>query len=292
MNLLLAFTTVRRGCQHTHHEARNSGGRCRSGYPYPLLAAADGKERSSDASWPSNGAYPWQFAPSSHDRAVQTVSAYIYQRQGMAFLILVARFLVWSKEYGGVFSLKFGNDNVIVLCDKKAIHELIDKKGLNYVDRPPSYVGNLLTHGDHMVVSPYDPLTAAKRRVATHNLSVSSITHACPWLCLYSVMLVYSNSISSRESSTTSLPPFKSQSKCPPRTGPHVRSRLLILSRITQLMFDFLDDPDHFYEHVRRVTSSIACTFVYGHRASTYDSFWGRVSPAFRRPRGDIPSLT
>ena len=72
--------------------------------------------------------------------------------------------------------MKFGNKNVIVLCDKQAVHDLIDKKGLNYVDRPASYVGNLLTEGDHMVLSSYDPLTANKRKVATHNLSVSVVS--------------------------------------------------------------------------------------------------------------------
>lgn len=83
------------------------------------------------------------------------------------------RFLEWSQEYGGVYSLKFGSKNVIVLCDKKAVHDLIDKKGIIYADRPSSYVGKLLTLGDHMVVSSLDTVTANKRKVATHNLAVS-----------------------------------------------------------------------------------------------------------------------
>lgn len=78
----------------------------------------------------------------------------------------------WGNQYGGVFSLKFGSNNVIVLCDKRAVHELVDKKGLLYADRPHSYIGELLTLGDHMVVSSGDPLTRLKRKVATHNLSV------------------------------------------------------------------------------------------------------------------------
>lgn len=52
---------------------------------------------------------------------------------------------------------------------------------------------------------------------------------------------------------------------------------LLTYPRITQLMFDFLEDPDNFYQHVRRVTASIACTFVFGHRAPVADCFWGNV---------------
>jgi hypothetical protein len=42
-------------------------------------------------------------------------------------------------------------------------------------------------------------------------------------------------------------------------------------------MYDFMTNPDDFYRHLRRVTASIACTFVYGQRAPTYDTFWGNV---------------
>ncbi|OCL14884.1 cytochrome P450 [Glonium stellatum] len=136
----------------------------------------------------------------------------------------------WGKEYGGVFSLKFGSSNVIVLCDRKAVHDLVDKKGLMYADRPHSYVGQLITQGDHMVLSSNDPITREKRRAATHNLSPRIIDEK--------------------------LAPIQE-------------------SEITQLMFDFLETPEDFFKHFRRVTASIACTLVYGQRAPTYDSFWG-----------------
>lgn len=42
-------------------------------------------------------------------------------------------------------------------------------------------------------------------------------------------------------------------------------------------MTDLLDDPIGFYEHIKRYTASVATTVVYGYRASTADSFWGRV---------------
>jgi hypothetical protein len=74
-----------------------------------------------------------------------------------------------------VYSLKFGPKNVIVLCERKAVHELVDKKGLLYSDRPHTYVGNLMTQGDHMVVSSLDPVTREKRKVLTHNFSVRKI---------------------------------------------------------------------------------------------------------------------
>ncbi|OIW32566.1 cytochrome P450 [Coniochaeta ligniaria NRRL 30616] len=38
---------------------------------------------------------------------------------------LYKQFLKWAKEYGPVFSLKIGPSNVIVLCDRQAVHKLL-----------------------------------------------------------------------------------------------------------------------------------------------------------------------
>jgi cytochrome P450 len=81
------------------------------------------------------------------------------------------RFREWAKEYGSVFSLKFGPTNIVVLTDRKAIHELLDKKGAIYSDRPPSYVGRLLTQGDHIALEQMDPVWREKRKVIAHNFS-------------------------------------------------------------------------------------------------------------------------
>lgn len=68
--------------------------------------------------------------------------------------------------------MKFGPRNVIVLCDKKAIHELWDKKGLIYAERPKNYVADIITSGDSIVFAPNTTETKEKRRIATHNFSV------------------------------------------------------------------------------------------------------------------------
>ncbi|EXJ84074.1 hypothetical protein A1O3_04741 [Capronia epimyces CBS 606.96] len=81
------------------------------------------------------------------------------------------QFREWAKEYGSVFSLKFGPSSIIVLCDREAIHELLDKKGSIYSDRPTTYVGNLLTKGDHIAISPADAMWREKRKVIAHNFS-------------------------------------------------------------------------------------------------------------------------
>jgi len=84
---------------------------------------------------------------------------------------LFSRFLEWAKEYGSVFSLKIGPSSIIVLCDRKAIHKLLVEKGSIYSDRPPSYVGNILTQGDHLALEQMDVTWREKRKVISHNFS-------------------------------------------------------------------------------------------------------------------------
>lgn len=44
------------------------------------------------------------------------------------------------------------------------------------------------------------------------------------------------------------------------------------------MMNDLIRDPANFYNHIKRVTASIACILVYGQRAPSYEDFWGHVS--------------
>ncbi|KAJ3458007.1 hypothetical protein MRS44_012116 [Fusarium solani] len=77
----------------------------------------------------------------------------------------------WTKIYGPVFSLKIGPSNTVVLCDRKAIHQLLVEKGSIYSDRPPSYVGKLLTQGDHLALEQMDVTWREKRKIISHNFS-------------------------------------------------------------------------------------------------------------------------
>lgn len=70
-----------------------------------------------------------------------------------------------------MFSLKFGPSSIIVLCDREAIQELLAKRGSIYSGRPTSYVGNLLTKGDHIAISQADSAWREKRKVIAHNFS-------------------------------------------------------------------------------------------------------------------------
>lgn len=46
------------------------------------------------------------------------------------------------------------------------------------------------------------------------------------------------------------------------------------LNRATVLMNDLLDNPEGFYNHVRRYTASVASILTYGQRGPTFESFW------------------
>ena len=58
-----------------------------------------------------------------------------------------------------------------MLYDRKAINNLLDKKGAIYSERPPSYVPGLVTGGDSFAFMNSTPLWRSERKVAVHNLS-------------------------------------------------------------------------------------------------------------------------
>jgi hypothetical protein len=56
----------------------------------------------------------------------------------------------------GHFSqLKIGNDTVVVLTDVAAVKELLDKRSSTTADRPPSYVGDLVSDGLNMALASF-----------------------------------------------------------------------------------------------------------------------------------------
>jgi hypothetical protein len=51
-----------------------------------------------------------------------------------------------------------GPTNIIVLCDRKSISQLMDKKGAIYSDRPQHYVTQFMTGGDHLTLGTPRPI--------------------------------------------------------------------------------------------------------------------------------------
>lgn len=81
----------------------------------------------------------------------------------------------WSKEYGKIYSLKIGSGNIIVICDRKAVHELLANKGSIYSDRPANVVPLFITRGDHMTMECQSTTWREKRTVVTKNLGPKSL---------------------------------------------------------------------------------------------------------------------
>jgi cytochrome P450 len=78
----------------------------------------------------------------------------------------------WAQQYGGIYSLKIGSGNMIVLTDRRLIKELVDKKG-PYNSRAPNYVGNLVTQSNHSLLIPAGPLQRNYRKIMHQNFMES-----------------------------------------------------------------------------------------------------------------------
>jgi hypothetical protein len=65
--------------------------------------------------------------------------------------------------------------NLIVLFDRKAVHDLLDKKGSIYSERPIDYVASIVTGGDSFAFMNNTTLWRSERKIASHNLSVSLV---------------------------------------------------------------------------------------------------------------------
>lgn len=60
-----------------------------------------------------------------------------------------------------------------MLYDRKAVHDLVDKKGVIYAERPKNHVAEIVTHGDSFAFMSNNPMYKHQRKIAAHNLSVS-----------------------------------------------------------------------------------------------------------------------
>lgn len=46
------------------------------------------------------------------------------------------------------------------------------------------------------------------------------------------------------------------------------------------MMNDLLHSPENTFYHIKRYAASVVSVIVYGHRASSFDSFWSKVCVA------------
>ncbi|KAJ7859331.1 cytochrome P450 [Mycena olivaceomarginata] len=102
------------------------------------------------------------------------------------------KFTEWARKYGGLFSLKIGNDTVVVLTDAAAVKELMDKRSSTTADRPPSYVGELITDGLHMLLARFSsPAWKTERRASAAILTPQATNQHLPIQRAEAIQLLY-----------------------------------------------------------------------------------------------------
>ncbi|KAK2025657.1 cytochrome P450 [Colletotrichum zoysiae] len=73
----------------------------------------------------------------------------------------------WSDQYGPVYSLKIGRSTMIVLNDRRAVHELLSQKGAWYNDRPTDQQLVVATREENIALMHESPKWRAERKIAS-----------------------------------------------------------------------------------------------------------------------------
>ncbi|KAH9941443.1 cytochrome P450 [Amylocystis lapponica] len=80
-------------------------------------------------------------------------------------LRMYPQFQAWAKEYGEIFSLRFGAQTTIVLNTPEAAQELFVRRGALYASRAPPHVAHdVMSAGQRMIFMPYDAEWKTVRR--------------------------------------------------------------------------------------------------------------------------------
>jgi len=74
-----------------------------------------------------------------------------------------------------MYSLKLGTGTAIVLSDPRLVKQLVDKKSSIYSNRPASYVADLITGSDHLLVMNYGNTWRAFRKLIHQHFMESMV---------------------------------------------------------------------------------------------------------------------
>ncbi|KAF2871230.1 cytochrome P450 oxidoreductase-like protein [Massariosphaeria phaeospora] len=77
----------------------------------------------------------------------------------------------WSDKYGPVYSLKIGQGTFIVLNDRRAVHDTVDKKSALYAERPRDYQMEVSLGNENIAMMHATPLWRAQRKIASQMLA-------------------------------------------------------------------------------------------------------------------------
>ncbi|KAL5388329.1 hypothetical protein PMIN02_007761 [Paraphaeosphaeria minitans] len=138
------------------------------------------------------------------------------------------KFKEWADIYGPIYSLKIGAGTLIMLSDKRTVHDLLEKRSAIYSERPKDQ--QLMTAlAENFAFWDANPAWRASRKIAAHFVSPKNLDET--------IMAIQE-------------------------------------AEASQLMHDLLNAPEDFFNHVKRVTASVASIVIFGFRAPTPDSFW------------------
>jgi cytochrome P450 len=94
----------------------------------------------------------------------------------------------WAKEYGPIFSLKLGQQTLIVLASGEMIQKVVDKRSANYSDRPATYIRDLYEN-THVIFRGYDDIWRLDRRLYHANLNMKAAQTYIPYQSVETLQL-------------------------------------------------------------------------------------------------------
>ncbi|OAG35087.1 hypothetical protein AYO21_10760 [Fonsecaea monophora] len=86
----------------------------------------------------------------------------------------------WGQEYGPIFSLKLGSQNVVVLTSGELIKRVVDKRSGNYSDRPKLYMQDIW-EGSRIIMRGYDSLWKVERKLYHQFLNINKAARYVPY---------------------------------------------------------------------------------------------------------------
>ncbi|KAH7012853.1 cytochrome P450 [Ilyonectria destructans] len=96
----------------------------------------------------------------------------------------------WAKEYGPIYSLKLGSQNVVVLASGEMIKNVVDKRSGNYADRPDLYMQEVW-EGSRIIMRGYDALWKVERKLYHQFLNINKAARYAPYQDLETRQLCY-----------------------------------------------------------------------------------------------------
>ncbi|OQV09706.1 hypothetical protein CLAIMM_13798 [Cladophialophora immunda] len=96
----------------------------------------------------------------------------------------------WAKEYGPIFSLKMGTQDVIVLASGEMIKRVMDKRSGNYADRPSLFMQDVFEHS-RIIMRGYDDLWKVERKLYHQFLNSTKAARYIPYQDLETKQLCF-----------------------------------------------------------------------------------------------------